>query len=283
VLALFVLSQAQTQVVQAQITGSIIGTTLLFLGIAVLVGGVRRPQQTFNKAQVGLLSTLLLLLTVAILLPAVFNMTERLTSPGANVSRLDEQLSLCVSVVLLGLYAAHLVYVLVTHRAPFAAGPTEGAAPEWSLALGLAVMVASAVGIAFESELVSSRLAETASGLGLSPVFMGVVALALIGTIADLFAAVAFARADKMDIVLGLCIGSAIQIALVVAPVLVLVSWVLGHPMNLVFDSPLDLFAIVGAVFIVRAIVEDGQTNWYEGVILIGVYVLFALAFYFQR
>ena len=273
VLALFVLSQAQTQVVQAQITGSIIGTTLLFLGIAVLVGGVRRPQQTFNKAQVGLLSTLLLLLTVAILLPAVFNMTERLTSPGANVSRLDEQLSLCVSVVLLGLYAAHLVYVLVTHRAPFAAGPTEGAAPEWSLALGLAVMVASAVGIAFESELVSSRLAETASGLGLSPVFMGVVALALIGTIADLFAAVAFARADKMDIVLGLCIGSAIQIALVVAPVLVLVSWVLGHPMNLVFDSPLDLFAIV----------EDGQTNWYEGVILIGVYVLFALAFYFQR
>jgi len=283
VLALFVLSQAQTQVVQAQITGSIIGTTLLFLGIAVLVGGVRRPQQTFNKAQVGLLSTLLLLLTVAILLPAVFNMTERLTSPGANVSRLDEQLSLCVSVVLLGLYAAHLVYVLVTHRAPFAAGPTEGAAPEWSLALGLAVMVASAVGIAFESELVSSRLAETASGLGLSPVFMGVVALALIGTIADLFAAVAFARADKMDIVLGLCIGSAIQIALVVAPVLVLVSWILGHPMNLVFDSPLDLFAIVGAVFIVRAIVEDGQTNWYEGVILIGVYVLFALAFYFQR
>ena len=143
-------------------------------------------------------------------------------------------------------------------------------------------MVGAAIGIAFESELLSARLAETASGLGLSPVFMGVVALALIGTVADLFAATAFARADKMDIVLGLCIGSAVQIALVVAPILVLASWALGRPMNLVFDSPLDLFAIAGAAVIVRAIVEDGETNWFEGVILIGVYVLFALAFFFQ-
>jgi len=282
VLALFVLSRAETQVVQAQITGSIIGTTLLFLGVAVLVGGARRPQQTFSKAQVTPLSTLLLLLTVAILLPAFFNMTERLSSPAADLSLLDEKLSLCVSIVLLLLYGAHLVYVLVTHRVVFASSPTEGVAPQWSLSLGLAVMVGATIGIAFESELLSSRLAETASGLGLSPVFMGVVALALIGTVADLFAAAAFARADKMDIVLGLCIGSAVQIALVVAPILVLASWAIGRPMNLVFDSPLDLFAIAGAAVIVRAIVEDGETNWYEGVILIGVYVLFALAFFFQ-
>ena len=144
-------------------------------------------------------------------------------------------------------------------------------------------MVGGTVGIAFESELLSSRLAETASGLGLSPVFMGVVVLALIGTVADLFAAVAFARADKMDIVLGLCLGSAIQVALVVAPILVLASWAIGRPMNLVFGSPLDLFAIASATFIVRAIVEDGETNWYEGFVLVGVYALFALAFFFQR
>ena len=125
VLALFVLSQAQTQVVQAQITGSIIGTTLLFLGIAVLVGGVRRERQTFSKAQVGLLSTLLLLLTVAILLPVTFDITERLLSPGANLSMLDERLSLCVSVVLLLLYGAHLIYVLVTHQVLFAEGPSS--------------------------------------------------------------------------------------------------------------------------------------------------------------
>src|SRR5271157_4956143 len=173
VLALFVLSHAQTQVVQAQITGSILGTTLLFLGIAVLVGGIRHERQSFGKAQIGLLSTLLLLLSVAILLPAVFDMTERLKSPGANLSMLDERLSLCVSLVLLLLYGAHLVYVLVTHRVMFGGGATEGVTPEWSLPVGLAVMVGGTIGIAFESELVSSRLEETASNLGLSPVFMG--------------------------------------------------------------------------------------------------------------
>jgi Ca2+:H+ antiporter len=282
VLALFVLTQAQTRVVQAQITGSIIGTTLLFFGIAALVGGLKHNRQTFSQAQVGLLSTLLLLLAVAILLPATFDMTERLESPGAHLSRLDELLSLCVSVLLLLLYGAHLIYVLVTHRAMFGGKPTADSAPEWSLPLGLAVMVGATIGIAYESERVSARLAETASGLGLSPVFMGVVVLALIGTISDLFVAVAFARADKMDVVLGLCIGSAIQIALVVAPVLVLVSWAFGHPMNLVFSSPLDLFAIASAAFIVRAVAADGETTWYEGVMLIGVYVLLALAFFFQ-
>ncbi len=281
VLALFVLSQAQTRVVQAQITGSIIGTTLLFLGISVLVGGLRHERQTFNKAHVGLLSTLLLLLSVAILLPAIFDATERLASPGANIAALDERLSFWASVILLLLYGGHLIYVLITHRVMFAHGRQEGLAPEWSLPMGMSVMVGGAVGIAFESELVATRLAETASTLGLSPVFMGVVVLALIGTIADLFAAVAFARSDKMDVVLGLCIGSAIQIALVVAPILVLASWAIGHPMNLVFGSPLDLFAIASASFIVRAIVDDGETTWFEGFLLIGVYALFALAYYF--
>jgi Ca2+:H+ antiporter len=110
---------------------------------------------------------------------------------------------------------------------------------------------------------------------------MGVAVLALIGTVSDLFVAVAFARAGKMDMVFSLCLGSAIQIALVVAPVLVIVSWFIGHPMNLVFGSPLDLFAIVSAAFIVRFIVADCETTWYEGFLLIGVYVLFAMAYFF--
>ena len=282
VLALFVLSSAQTQVVQAQITGSIIGTTLLFLGIAALVGGLRRERQVFRQEHVGLLSTLLLLLAVAIVLPAVFHLTELHMSPGANVSRLDEGLSVSVSVVLLLLYAAHLIYVLVTHRSIFeGAREEEDGPPEWSLPAGLAVMVLGTIGIAFEAEVVTARLSETASQIHLSPVFMGVVVLALVGTISDLFVAVSFARAGKMDIVLSLCLGSAIQIALVVAPVLVLVSCAIGHPMNLVFGSPLDLFAIVSAAFIVRFIVADGETTWYEGFLLIGVYVLFALAYFF--
>ena len=283
VLALFVLSNAQTRVVQAQITGSIIGTTLLFFGLSALVGGLRRERQTFDQPQVQLLSTLLLLVAVAILLPAAYEMTERQSTSQSDLSQLDEQLSLCVSAVLLLLYAAHLVYVLVTHRVIFAGKPSAESGPEWSLLQGLAVMAGGIFVIAFESELVSARLLETASILGLSPTFIGVVMLALIGTAADLFAAVAFARADKMDIVFGLCVGSAIQIGMVVAPVLVLASWAIGNPMNLVFANPLDLFAIASAAFIVRAIASDGETNWYEGLLLIGAYALFALAYFFQK
>lgn len=283
VLALFVLATAQTRVVQAQITGSIIGTTLLFFGVATLVGGLRRERQTLGQPQAHLLSTLLLLVAVVLLLPAAFEMTQRQSSSRADLSQLDEQLSLCVSVVLLLLYAAHLVYVLITHREIFADKQATESGAQWSLTQGLAVMAGGVFVIAFESELVSAHLAETASALGLSPTFIGVVLLALIGTLSDLLAAVSFARVNRMDIVFGLCVGSAIQITLVVAPVLVLASWAIGKPMNLVFASPLDLFSIASAAFIVRAIASDGETNWYEGLLLIGAYVMIALAYFFQQ
>jgi Ca2+:H+ antiporter len=281
VLALFILSRAQIRVVQAQITGSIIGTTLLFLGISALVGGIGRDRQTFNQASAGLLSTLLFLVVIAILLPAVFDLTERTTTRGVDISLIDERLSLGVSVVLLLLYAANLVYTLLTHRDVFA-GDAPGGEAEWSLARALLVMVTGTAVIAVEAELASAALEATSAQLGLSPVFMGVVVLALVGTTADLLAAVVFARQDKMDIVFSMCIGSAIQIALVVAPVLVLASWLIGHPMNLVFASPLDLFAIASAAFIVRAVAADGETTWFEGLLLVGVYLLFALAYYFE-
>jgi Ca2+:H+ antiporter len=281
VLALFILSRAQTRVVQAQITGSIIGTTLLFLGISALVGGFGRARQVFNQASAGLLSTLLFLVVIAILLPAVFDLTERKAVPAANISLIDERLSLGVSVVLLLLYAASLLYTLVTHRDVFAGEAPRGDA-EWSLARALTVMAVGTVLVAIEAELASGALEAASTQLGLTPVFMGVVVLALVGTASDLFAAVAFARQDKMDIVFGMCIGSAIQIALVVAPVLVLASWVIGYPMNLVFASPLNLFAIAAAAFIVRVIAADGETTWFEGLLLVGVYVLFALAYYFE-
>jgi Ca2+:H+ antiporter len=281
VLALFILSRAQTRVVQAQITGSIIGTTLLFLGISALVGGFGRARQTFSQANAGLLSTLLFLVVIAILLPAVFDLTQHRASPNADISLLDERLSLGVSVVLLLLYAASLVYTLATHRAVFA-GDAPSGKPEWSVARALAVMAAGTVLIAIEAELASAALEATSTQLRLTPVFMGVVVLALVGTASDLFAAVVFARQDNMDIVFSMCIGSAIQIALVVAPVLVLASWIIGYPMNLVFASPLDLFAIAAAAFVVRVIAADGETTWFEGLLLVGVYVLFALAYYFE-
>jgi len=282
VLALFVLSRAQTTVVQAQITGSIIGTTLLFLGISALVGGMGRTRQNFNTASAGLLSTLLFLVVIAILLPAVFDVTERVTAPEAQISMIDEHLSLAVSVVLLLLYAANLVYTLITHRDVFASSDRGSGKAQWGIARSLFVMTLSTAIIALEAELVSAALEGAAEQLRFAPVFMGVVVLALVGTAADLFAAVVFARQDKMDIVFGMCVGSAIQIALVVAPILVLASWMIGQPMNLVFGSPLDLFAIASTAFVVRAIAADGETTWFEGLLLVGVYVLFGLAYYFE-
>jgi Ca2+/H+ antiporter len=137
ILALFVLSRVNTRIVQAQITGSIIGTTLLFFGISALVGGLGRVRQTFSQASAGLLSTLLFVVVVAILLPAVFDLTERIAAPGMDTSLIDERLSLGVSVVLLLLYAANLIYTLVTHRDVFAGQAASGRA-EWSIARALA-------------------------------------------------------------------------------------------------------------------------------------------------
>jgi Ca2+/H+ antiporter len=162
---------------------------------------------------------LLFLVVVAILLPAVFDLTERVAARGMNISPIDERLSLDVSMVLPLLYAANLIYTLVTHRDVLAGDAPSGEA-EWSIARALVVMVAATAVMA-------------------------------------------------------------IQAALVVAPVVVLASWLIGQPMNLVFSSPLDLFAIADAAFIVRSVAADGETTWFEGLLLIGVYLLFALAYFF--
>jgi Ca2+:H+ antiporter len=252
ILAMFVLAHGEATVVRAQITGSIIGTGLLGLGVAIVAGGVGRERQTFKRERAGLLSSLLILAVIALLLPAVF-------------------------------YAANLIFTLVTHRDVFGSGDAqEGGGEEgWPIWLAVAVLVGATAVIALEADLVSGALQATAGALGLSKVFLGVIVLAVVGTASDLFAAAWFARQDKMGLVLNICIGSAIQMALVVAPVLVLVSWAIGRPMTLVFDDPLDLFAIAGTAFIVNAISADGETTWFEGVLLIGVYGLLGLAFFF--
>ena len=280
VLAIFVLAGGQPGVVRAQITGSIIGTGLLGLGIAILVGGLSRERQTFKRERAGLLSSLLVVVLIALLLPAVFDAVVRRQPGGGDILVTDEHLALGVSAVLLALYAGNLVYTLITHRDVFSrAGgePTGGGGPIWR---PLAVMVAGTAVLAFEAELVSGALEATAEQLHLSPTFLGVVVLALVGTSADLFAAALFAHRDRMGLVMDICIGSAIQVALVVAPLLVVASVLLGQPMTLVF-APLDLFAIAATALIVNAVAADGETTWFEGLLLVGVYALLAMAFFF--
>ena len=191
----------------------------------------------------------------------------------------DEELSLTVSVVLLLLYGANLLYTLVTHHDVFASGEEEAGAAHWPVWASLLALAGCTAAAALESELVADALTDAARALGITPLFLGVIVLALVGTIADIFAAVWFAHTDRMGLVMSICIGSSIQIALVVAPLLVILSWFIGHPMTLIFRNPIDLFAIAGTTFIVNSIAADGETTWFEGVLLIGVYVLFALAF----
>ena len=280
ILAVFVLLDGKAEVVRAQLTGSIIGTSLLGLGLAIVAGSIGREGQRFKRERAGLLSSMLILVVIALLLPAVFSLTERAITGHQQAAGTDEHLSIGVSLVMLALYLANLLYTLITHRDAFASEETRDGGG-WPLWFAMAVLVAATAAIALEAELVSGALEATAGALGLSTIFLGVIVLAVVGTASDLFAAAWFARQDKMGLVLNICIGSTIQVALVVAPLLVLVSWAIGRPMSLVFDNPLDLFAIAGAAFIVNSIAADGETTWFEGVLLIGVYALPGLGFFY--
>ena len=287
ILALFVLLAGKPDVVKGQITGSIIGNSLLGLGIAILVGTWHRQRQTFNRDRAGLLSTLLILAVIGLLLPALFDYTERGEVSSRLVANLDEWLSLGVSIVLILIYVANLMYTLVTHRDIFSGSEKKstgrGADEEksWSVWASLGVLLAATAVTAWEAELVSSALESTASQIGVSAFFLGVVVLAVIGNAAEFVAATYFARQDQMTLVMTITVGSTIQVALLLAPLLVLISYFIGSPMNLVFANPLELIAIAGVAFAVNAIAEDGETTWFEGVLLIGIYIMLATAFFF--
>jgi Ca2+:H+ antiporter len=286
ILALFVLSGGHTAVVKAQITGSLIGNSLLGLGLAIVAGSFGRERQHFNRERAGLLSSLLILVTIAVMLPALFDYTERGVLRDPNTAALDEHLSLGVAVVLIIVYVGNLIYTLVTHRDLFARASaySEEAEPEvaapWPLRRAILVLAGATILTAVEAELVSNTVEATATRLGLTPFFLGVIVLAVVGNAAEYISAVYFARRGQMGLVIGITVGSTIQIGLLVAPLLVIISYLIGHPMNLVFENPIELIAIAGAAFIVNSIAQDGETTWFEGVMLLAVYLLFALAFF---
>ena len=281
ILALFVLRSGNVGVVKATITGSIIGNSLLGLGMSILAGSWGREKQTFERHRASLLASLLILSVIALLLPALFDLTEKNADvPGRHL--LDERLSLGVSVVLILVYVANLAYTLLTHRDVFAL-EEEKEGPAWSRGKALGVLVGATAVIALEAELVSGALEATAGRLGLSTFFLGIIVLAVVGNAAEYMSAVYFARQDRMGLVVTITVGSTIQVALLTAPLLVLISWAIGHPMNLVFANPLELIAIAGAAFAVNSIAQDGETTWFEGVLLLAVYALLGLSFFYLR
>jgi len=285
ILALFVLAAGKPDVVKAQLTGAIIGNSLLGLGLAIVAGSFGRSKQTFNRDHAGQLSSLLVLATIGLLLPAMFDYSMRDHTPSGRLIR-DEHFSLGVAGVLITMYVANLIYTLVTHRDVFAfaeddrgqAAPSHAA---WPLSRSIGVLAVATIVTAYEAELISGALETTAAQLGLSEFFLGIILLAVIGNAAEYVSAMYFARQNQMGLAISITVGSTIQISLLVAPVLVIVSALMGHPMDLVFSNPLELIAIGAVVFGVTAIAQDGETTWFEGVLLLAIYALFALAFYF--
>jgi Ca2+:H+ antiporter len=182
--------------------------------------------------------------------------------------------------VLIFAYIANLVYTLITHRTSFAMDESSVEA-QWSLARAVLVLLGATAVVGLEAELVSDALEATAGALSLSPFFMGLIVLPLVGNASEYVTAVYFARQDQMDLVVAITIGATIQIALFTAPLLVLVSYAFAHPMDLVFANPLELAGIVGATIAINTITRDGETTWFEGVLLLVVYALLALAFFF--
>ncbi len=281
IIAIMALRAGLYDLVKASITGSIIGNTLLVFGLGAVWGGIRHESQTFNRTAASLGATLLVLSAIGLVVPAIFH---HLAGAGAVV--LERELSFEIALVLMATYVLSLVFTLRTHKHLYVgnAGPHglhEIDAELGSTGRALLLLLVATAGVALMSELLVGAVEEAAEAFGMSEVFVGVILVALIGNAAEHSTAVLMAGKDKMDAAINIAVGSSIQIALFVAPLLVFLSYVIGpQPMDLIFTT-LEVVAVAIAVAIMALISQDGESHWMEGVQLLAVYVILAIAFYF--
>jgi len=279
VIGVVALWSGQVEVVKASIAGSIVGELLLVFGLSALVGGVGREKLRFNTAAVGANVSMLFLAVVALVMPALFQLfgSPRYFAVSSSASGVD-RLSLWAAVILLGVYGASLVFTFRTHRSLFRGA---GFAPP-ILGRGAALaMLGVAAGLTvIASEILVGEVEPVTRSLGWSQMFVGMIIVATVGNAAEHSAAVMLARRDEMDLALNIAIGSSAQIALFVAPLLVLLSQVRPPAMSLVFH-PLETAAVIISVAVVTAASIDGETNWFEGLQLLAVYAILAVVFYF--
>ena len=276
IIALVALRAGMLDVVKASLTGSIIGNLLLVLGAAFLAGGLRHKIQTFATVGVRLQVGMMALAALAILVPSIFAMSGVDTLASRSVS-----FSVVVSVVLLLVYLLSLVFILGTHadlfRGDASAEATEEHGMAWSLSLAVAVMAVVTLLIVWMSEILVGTVEQAAHALGLTNLFVGVVVVAVVGNAAEHSTAVLFAMRNRMEVALSIAIGSSTQIALFVAPVLVLLSLVMAPaPMSLAF-SGVEVFLVLAATFVASILIVDGKSTWFTGVQLIAIYLVMAL------
>lgn len=281
IIAIFALREGLTDVVKASITGSIIGNILLVMGAAFLAGGARFDNQRFNVSGARVQSTMLTLAAIALIMPAVFHHLV------PQAVRSERTLSIEIAAVLILTYGAMLVFSLRTHRQLFTGTAAEAAEVEdeghepWSLGRSFAVLVGAAALIGWVSEILVGSVEAAAHSLGMTEVFVGVIVVAVVGNAAEHSTAILMAVKNRMDLAVGIAVGSSVQIALFVAPVLVFLSLFMGpEPMDLVF-TPAEVVAVGLAILITGQIAGDGESNWLEGVQLLAVYLILAIIFYF--
>jgi Ca2+:H+ antiporter len=289
IIALFALEKGLHEVVKASLVGSILGNILLVMGAAMLVGGLSRERQRFDHTAAQSQSLMLLLASVALIMPAIFELVigGSLPDPTERNDRFPtdlETMSALVALVLLMSYVAGLFFSLKTHRDLFnpthAEGDHVGEEP-WTVRKSVTALALAGVAVGVMSEILVGSIEEASEGIGISPFFVSIIVVAIVGNAAEHWVAVYFAWKDKMDLSINIAIGSSAQIALFVAPVLVLLSFVLGpFPMPLVFNG-LELGAIMLAILIANFVTHEGESTWFEGVQLLSVYLVLGIVFFF--
>lgn len=280
IIALMALSKGLTTVVKASLTGSIIGNLLLVLGASAFAGGLRFPTQKFNQTAARVSATAMSMAAAALIIPTVFHVTAD-ARPGGWSAAAEQKLSLAIAVVLFLTYAATLLFSLKTHKALFAGEPdAEDRQPSSSLRSALTLLTVATILIAFLSEFLVGSIEAARTSLGLTETFVGVIVVALVGNAAEHTSAIWAALKNKMDLSLGIAVGSSLQVALFVTPLLVFASYAFGRPMDLEFSLP-EIVAIAFAIWIAQQISGDGESNWLEGVQLLSVYLAMAILFFY--
>ncbi|MFQ6059558.1 MAG: calcium/proton exchanger [Anaerolineae bacterium] len=272
IIAIFAIREGLLELVKASITGSILGNILLILGLGILLGGLRHGVQRFNREQASISATMMTLAVIALAIPAVFGHTIELVNHDAV-----EYLSLGVAGVMILVYLLSLVYSFFSSNMVVTEAHERA---RWSASMALAILLLATVFIAWLSEILVSNVEPVIESLGLTEFFLGVIIIPLVGNVAEHLVGVQSAWKNKMDLSLAVSLGSSMQIALFVAPLLVFLSLAMGRPMTLIFN-PFELAALGAAVGIAALISLDGESNWLEGAQLLAVYVIIALAFFF--
>jgi Ca2+:H+ antiporter len=276
IITLMAVNAGLLELVKASITGSILGNLLLVLGGAMVVGGLRHGEQHFDRRQSSNNAVLLTLTIVALIIPSLFS-----HSIGPDNDPRVEALSLGVAVVMIVLYALGLIFSLKMANSPITFASTEEheVKVEWTRNQSLLVLALATAAVVWLSEMLVGATESVVSSLGLSEFFLGIILIPIVGNVAEHFVAVQVAARNQMELSVEIAVSSSLQVALFVAPLLVFVSLLLGHPLTLIFNQ-FELLALVAAVVITALVASDGESNWLEGAALLAVYLILGIAFF---